>query len=86
MRRSPICGGRAAVPSAPRPLRPQAAVKVVGESHILCYVRSLCPVPSESVTSDRLHGGPSPSALGLEDARLGPASPSRGPASQTPHP
>jgi hypothetical protein len=28
-------------PSAPRLLRPQAAVKILGDSHILCYVCSL---------------------------------------------
>ncbi len=50
-------------PSAPRLLRPRAAVKIVGQSHIMCYVCSLRRVPRESGMSDRPH--PSrPVALG----------------------
>ena len=59
-------------PSAPRLLRPQAAVKIVGESHILCYVCSFGPSPGESVMSHRLHRGPSPSAMGLDGCSAQP--------------
>ncbi len=67
-------------PSAPRPLRPQAAVKILGESHILCYICSLGSSHGESVMSNRLH--PSrPIALGNGPRRMlaSPRFASRGP-------